>query len=126
MINTKTAFTALWFTLTCVVIFGCFILKNQVHDLEEELSKINQNITADMRNIHVLKAEWSILNTPERLRKLALEHASLNKIKAEQIINYSALPFENESSTVNVASNNKADLTHLQRPASVKLKRSSH
>ena len=115
MINTKTAFTALWFTLTCVVIFGCFILKNQVHDLEEELSKINQNITADMRNIHVLKAEWSILNTPERLRKLALEHASLNKIKAEQIINYSALPFENESSKINIAQKSGSDLKQLAK-----------
>ncbi len=104
MINTKTALTALWFTLTCFVIFGCFILKNQVHELETELKRINQNITADVRNIHVLKAEWGRLNTPERLRKLAAEHISLNKIRAEQIINYSALPFKNEPSSVALAS----------------------
>ena len=97
MINPKTAVTALWFTLTCFVIFGSFILKNQVHDLEHELSRINQNISSDMQNIHILKAEWGRLNTPERLRKLAGEHMALNKLKAEQIINYSALPFENES-----------------------------
>ena len=94
-----------------------FFLKNQVHDLEHELSKINQNIASDMREIHVLKAEWGILNTPERLRKLALEHISLNKLKAEQIINYSALPFENESTTVNIAANNKADLKQLAKTA---------
>ncbi len=97
MINPKTAITALWFTLTCFVIFGSFILKNQVHDLEHELARINRTITSDMQNIHILKAEWGRLNTPERLRKLAGEHTSLNKLKAEQIINYSALPFENES-----------------------------
>ena len=113
MFNTKTAITALWFTLTSFVIFGCFILKNQVHDLEHELSRINQNIATDVRNIHVLKAEWGILNTPERLRKLAGEHIALNKIKAEQIINYSALPFENESSSVAIASNNGKDLKQL-------------
>ena len=88
-----------------------------MHDLERELSKINQNIASDMREIHVLKAEWGILNTPERLRKLASKHISLNKIKAEQIINYSALPFENESTTVNVATNNKADLKQLAKTA---------
>ena len=32
-------------------------------------------------------------------------YISLNKIRAEQIINYSALPFENESSSVALASN---------------------
>ena len=117
MINTRNAVTALWFTLTSIVIFGCFFLKNQVHDLENELSKINRDITSDMQNIHILKAEWGKLNTPERLRKLASEYISLNKIKAEQIINYSALPFENEPSVVNVASNNKADLKQLAKTA---------
>ncbi|MBQ7659474.1 MAG: hypothetical protein IJS26_01845 [Alphaproteobacteria bacterium] len=104
MISTKTAVTALWFTVTSFIIFGCFILKNQVHELETELKKINQNISTDVRNIHVLKAEWGRLNTPERLRKLAFEHIALDKIRAEQIINYSALPFENESSSVDLAS----------------------
>ena len=117
MISIKSAINALWFTLTCIVIFGCFFLKNQVHDLENELSKINQNIASDMRNIHILKAEWGKLNTPERLRKLAAEYSSLNKVKAEQIINYSALPFENESMKVNVASNTNADYKQLAKTA---------
>ena len=97
MINTKTAITILWFTLTCVICFGSFVLKNQVHDLELELSKINLNIQKDVKTIHVLKAEWSHLNNPSRLKKLAAEHVSLNKMRAEQIINYSALPFEYEN-----------------------------
>ncbi len=97
MINTKTAITILWFTLTCVICFGSFVLKNQVHDLEVELSKINRNIQKDIKTIHVLKAEWSHLNNPSRLKKLAAEHISLNKVRAEQIINYSALPFQYEN-----------------------------
>ncbi len=97
MINTKTAITILWFTLTCVICFGSFVLKNQVQDLETELSRINRNIQDDVRSIHVLKAEWSHLNNPSRLKKLAAEHISLNKMRAEQIINYSALPFQYEN-----------------------------
>lgn len=100
MINTKTAITVLWFTLTCVICFGSFILKNQVHELETELSKVNRSIQKDVKTIHVLKAEWSHLNSPSRLRKLASAHASLNKVKAEQIINYSALPFQYETGGV--------------------------
>ena len=44
MINTKTAISILWTTLTCFVIFGYFILKNQVYELEKELSRINKEI----------------------------------------------------------------------------------
>ncbi len=101
MINTKSAILILWFTLTCVVCFGSFVLKNQVHDLELELAKINDNIQSDMKSIHVLKAEWSHLNTPSRLKKLASEHILLNKVRPEQIINYSALPFDYESDNGN-------------------------
>lgn len=97
MINTKSAITVLWTTLTIVIIFGSFILKNQVHDLEKELSRVNQNIQKDVSSIHILKAEWSHLNRPTRIRQLASEHISLNKVRAEQIINYSALPFANEN-----------------------------
>ena len=97
MINTKAALTILWGTLSCVVIFGTFILKNQVHELENELSKINKEIQTDAKNIQVLKAQWSHLNNPTRLRKLAAEHISVNNVKAEQIINYSALPFNYET-----------------------------
>lgn len=97
MINTRTAITVLWFTLTCVICFGSFILKNQVHELETELSRINRDIQKDVKSIHVLKAEWSHLNNPARLRKLAQKHISLNKVRSEQIINYSALPFQYEN-----------------------------
>ena len=72
-------------------------MKNSVYRLEDELKTINQNIQTDIETIHILNAEWSKLNNPARLRTLAANHIDLNPIKAEQIINYSALPFNYES-----------------------------
>ena len=118
MVNTKAAISILWTTLTCVVIFGSFILKNQVHELENELSRINKEIQSDAQNIQVLKAQWSQLNNPQRLRKLASEHISLNNVKAEQIINYSALPFKYEKASdknVAIADINKKQYKQLVR-----------
>ena len=97
MNSTKTATLSLWVTLTCLVGFGMFVMKNQVQTLENELNRINRSIQDDIKTIHILKAEWSHLNTPSCLRSLAMKHISLNPVKAEQIINYSALPFEYES-----------------------------
>ena len=72
-------------------------MKNSVYRLEDELKTINQNIQTDIETIHILNAEWSKLNNPARLRTLAANHIDLNPIKAEQIINYSALPFNHET-----------------------------
>ena len=96
MNSTRTATLSLWVTLTCLVGFGMFVMKNQVQNLENELASINRNIEEDVKTIHSLKAEWSHLNNPSRLRALATKHISLNQVKAEQIINYSALPFDYE------------------------------
>ncbi len=40
MNSTKTATLTLWVTLTCLVGFGMFVMKNQVQDLENELASI--------------------------------------------------------------------------------------
>lgn len=112
--NIKTTMVILWLTLTLFVALGSSVLKNRVQVLERRLVTINNNIQKDIQEIHVLKAEWSHHNTPERLRKLAMEQLSLDRAKPEQIINYSALHFnyENNDDTVEVMSDRK-NLTTL-------------
>ena len=72
-------------------------IKNSVYRMENELNQINMQNKTDAQNIHILNAEWSTLNNPSRLRKLVKDHIALKPIKPEQIINYSALPFNYES-----------------------------
>ena len=89
MSNVKTAISILWFLFTVVIGYYYFVLTNDVQNLEKELAQIN-------RDIHILEADWSELNNPERLKVLAGKYISLDFIKPEQIINYSALPLEGE------------------------------
>ena len=93
MSSTKFAVYSLWIAVSAIICFGSLALKNNVQRLEKELNSINSNIQTNIKNIHILKAEWSHLNTPSRLRELAAKHILLNPVQAEQIINYSALPF---------------------------------
>ena len=97
MNNTKSAAVCLFCTLTIFVAFLTFVMKNYVEDLEKELTQINAQINDDVKSIHILKAEWSHLNNPERLRNLASKHIDLEPVKAEQIINYASLPFDYEA-----------------------------
>ena len=96
MSNVKTAISILWCLITVVIGSYYFVLTNHVQNLEKELAQINLNIENDIRDIHILEADWSELNNPERLRALAGKYISLDFIKPEQIINYSALPLEGE------------------------------
>ena len=62
-----------------------FVVKYQVQDLENQLVGINREISDDRQAIHVLKAEWSHLNEPVRLRRLAERHLGLEAVKARQV-----------------------------------------
>lgn len=100
MNSTDTARLSILVTITALVGVVMFSLKNQVQAMESELNRINISIQEDVKSIHVLKAEWSHLNSPQRLRNLASKHILLNPARAEQIINYSELPFEYENRVV--------------------------
>jgi len=69
-----------------------FALKYQVRDLEAELTSINRQIIADREAIHVLNAEWSHLNDPERLAALAGRYLQLQPVTADRIGTVAGLP----------------------------------
>ncbi len=62
-----------------------FVVKYQVQDLEGELVEYNRALTEDRQAIHVLKAEWSYLNQPARLRNLAERYLGLAAIETRQV-----------------------------------------
>ena len=62
-----------------------FVVKYQVQDLEGELVQFNRAITEDRQALHVLKAEWSYLNQPARLKALAERHLGLGSIETQQV-----------------------------------------
>lgn len=113
MRSIRMAMVILWLTLTLTVALGSSVLKNRVQILERRLASINTNIQKDMESIHVLKAEWSHYNTPERLRTLAQNQLALENAKPEQIINYSALQFNYEDVQSSNGKMNHKGLTTL-------------
>jgi len=95
--STRAAANTILFILTLFIIFATFIMKNRVQNLEKELAVVTQDIKDNTQRIHVLKAEWSYLNRPSRIRDLAQKYTPMKTVEATQIINYSALPFKYEN-----------------------------
>ena len=63
-----------------------FVVKYQVQDLEDTLIHINREIYDNRQAVHVLKAEWSHLNEPNRLRYLIARHLDLGPLENAQFI----------------------------------------
>src|SRR3546814_11367786 len=82
------------FTLSVAVAagIGLYHAKYRVLALESELAEVQQDIQRDRQAIHVLKAEWSFLNAPDRLAEFARRHLELVPITGSQLATLSAVP----------------------------------
>jgi hypothetical protein len=56
-----------------MIMAAVYFVENLVNDLRSNISENNYTIREYKQDIHVLTAEWSYLNNPDRLRKLAVQ-----------------------------------------------------
>lgn len=71
------------------VLFGVAF---EVSTLEDQLTVLNKEIRKDRDAIHVLRAEWSYLNQPERLDGLSQRYLDLQPLEGDQFSEIAALP----------------------------------
>lgn len=84
--------TVLAVLLAGALSLALFAVKYEVQDLEDELLELNRAIVADRQAVHVLEAEWSFLNNPDRLNRLARRHLGLAPVGPDQLGAVSRLP----------------------------------
>lgn len=85
----------IWLVLALGLGFGLFQLKYRVQGLEAKLAHINRQILESEESIHVLKAEWSYLNQPDRIEALARKHLALEPLTGRQYGTIDDLPLRN-------------------------------
>ena len=88
MIRRSTLFISLLAVITGIALF---VVKYQVQDLEGTLTHINRKISGHRQAVHVLKAEWSHLNEPNRLRYLTARYLDLGPLENIQFTRSSDL-----------------------------------
>lgn len=79
--------TVAWLALALLIVVGLFHVKFQVQALEDELVRLNRQIDGEQEAIHVLKAEWSYVNQPQRLQDLSSRYLELRPLTPRQIVN---------------------------------------
>jgi len=84
--------TLILFILSIIAGGALFGVAFEVSELEDRLIVLNEEITRDRDAIHVLRAEWSYLNQPERLEGLSRRYLDLQPLVGEQFSDIAALP----------------------------------
>src|SRR5207248_8829360 len=74
-----------WLALVAVTGFATFKIKYTVQDIEEELNRTRKQTIAEQQEIHILRAEWTALNQPERLAELNRRFLSLAATTPKQL-----------------------------------------
>jgi hypothetical protein len=84
--------TLFWLVVVGTAVGAVFQIGAAVQALEAELAETQHRIHRDREAIHVLRAEWSYLNRPERVAALAEDLLGMVPLKAERISRIDALP----------------------------------
>lgn len=99
----KIAATMVWAVLAGISGAGLFLLKSEVQAQEQRLAALNKDIADTQQSIHVLKAEWSYLNDPLRLRTEAQNLLGLHPLKPSQIGSIDSIPIATPAPSDNTA-----------------------
>jgi len=89
--------TLLWLTLTVICGAALFRTSQKVHDGTEKLAALNSSISREEESLRVLRTEWSYLNQPARLEKLARAHLNLAPLSARQFVRAEDLPLRGQA-----------------------------
>lgn len=81
----------LWPLLFASLVIGLYNLKAQVEEQEKDLARIHRAIEDEREAIQVLRAEWSYLNQPERLRRLGAAKLELHPVSQRQLASFERL-----------------------------------
>lgn len=107
--------TVIWIVVIAVAVFMLYMVKYQVQSLKTQVAQTARELEAEREALHVVSAEWSYLNRPERLKTLAAKYLAASDVTVEQVADVEAIPFPNRS--VAALSNNDGI-----QPVSVKVR----
>lgn len=86
-----------WVMLFSATGYTLFHITFQVQALEDELSQLNRQIVKEQEAVHVLEAEWSYLNRPQRIEQLSETLLPmLGRVQPAQVMRLEDLPMRRD------------------------------
>ena len=69
-----------------------FVTAQHMHQAQTNLQTLNRQIAQERDNLRVLQAEWTYLNNPDRLEKLATTLFGLEPLDGKQYVALAGMP----------------------------------
>jgi cell division protein FtsL len=66
--------------------YGIYQVKYDTRSFDVEIEALSKDIEAERDSVAVLRAEWSLLNRPERIERLAEKYLELQSPKPQQML----------------------------------------
>jgi cell division protein FtsL len=97
-----------WILLTAIVTLlltgsSVFVIAQRMHQAQNELTMHKREIATERENLRVLQAEWTYLNNPDRLEKLATSLFGLQPIDSKQYVALNGLPTTEQMDQIELA-----------------------
>jgi hypothetical protein len=88
--------TIVWMIFIAGAALGLYVVKYRVQGLHEQVMQTERSLREEKEAMHVLEAEWTYLNRPERLRHLTEKYLTLQPADPKQIAELDSLPMRGE------------------------------
>ena len=109
----------IWVVVIALSAFGLYSVKFKVQTLRTQIAQVGQQLEAERESANVVAAEWTYLNRPDRLQKLAATHLQTREVTVEQIAEIVAIPFPSVVETsVETSTENNSPITNAALQAS--------
>lgn len=97
-----------WILLTSILALvltgsSVFVIAQRMHQAQSELNMHKREIAQEHENLRVLQAEWTYLNNPDRLEKLATSVFGLQPIDGKQYVAMNDLPTTDQMDQIELA-----------------------
>lgn len=88
--------TILFILIIAITWAGLFYIKYTVMSIEDRIKIAKAEILKTQKNLHILKAEWKSLITPQRLQRLVKNHLNMQQMEPEQLMEFNPSIFHSE------------------------------
>ena len=77
--------------------YSTYIVKQEVANLNINLSSVNHELDNCKESMHLLSAEWSYLNNPDRLQKLVKSQTRMEPVTGASLVGYKDIFVDNKT-----------------------------
>lgn len=88
--------TILFIFIIAITWAGLFYIKYTVMSIEDRIRIAKRDIILAQKNLHILKAEWKSLISPERLQRLVKNHLNMQQLEPKQLKEFDPAIFHSD------------------------------